>query len=64
MPGGGARERSAPAGYGPGDRYFTMRGREVFQHAVTRMTHEAAKRTTVGELVAVLHSKRTERDAL
>lgn len=26
--------------------------------------HEAAKRTTIGELVAVLHSKRTEQDAL
>lgn len=26
--------------------------------------HEAAKRTTVAELVAVLHSKRTEQDAL
>ncbi|MFD3682488.1 phosphopantetheine-binding protein [Streptomyces sp. NPDC058613] len=26
--------------------------------------HEAAKRTTVGELVAALHAKRAERDAL
>ncbi|MFI5866070.1 beta-ketoacyl-ACP synthase III [Streptomyces sp. NPDC051546] len=39
--GGGARERSAPDGYGPGDRYFRMQGREVFQHAVTRMTQSS-----------------------
>ncbi|MCX5078111.1 beta-ketoacyl-ACP synthase 3 [Streptomyces sp. NBC_00424] len=41
VPGGGARERSTPAGYGPEDRYFRMRGREVFQHAVTRMTRSS-----------------------
>lgn len=39
--GGGARERSAPDAYGPGDRHFRMRGPEVFQHAVTRMTQSA-----------------------
>lgn len=39
--GGGARERAAPAAYGPGDLYFRMRGREVFQHAVTRMTQSS-----------------------
>ena len=41
VPGGGAQERSRPADYGPDDRYFRMRGREVFQHAVTRMTQSA-----------------------
>ncbi|MFD9460833.1 3-oxoacyl-[acyl-carrier-protein] synthase III C-terminal domain-containing protein [Streptomyces sp. NPDC060027] len=39
--GGGARERSAPDDFGPGDRHFRMRGREVFQHAVTRMTQSS-----------------------
>ncbi|MFC1431498.1 beta-ketoacyl-ACP synthase III [Streptacidiphilus sp. N1-3] len=38
VPGGGALERAAPERYGPADRYFRMQGREVFQHAVTRMT--------------------------
>ncbi|MEV0910178.1 beta-ketoacyl-ACP synthase III [Streptomyces hokutonensis] len=41
VPGGGAQERSRPGDYGPDDRYFRMRGREVFQHAVTRMTQSA-----------------------
>ncbi|WP_329124950.1 beta-ketoacyl-ACP synthase III [Streptomyces sp. NBC_01465] len=41
VPGGGARERSAPALYTPGDRHFRMAGREVFQHAVTRMTESS-----------------------
>jgi len=39
--GGGAQERSRPGEFGPGDRYFRMRGHEVFQHAVTRMTQSA-----------------------
>ncbi|MCX5205234.1 beta-ketoacyl-ACP synthase 3 [Streptomyces sp. NBC_00237] len=36
--GGGALERSEPERFGPGDRHFRMDGREVFQHAVLRMT--------------------------
>lgn len=38
VPGGGALERAAPERYVPRDRQFRMNGREVFQHAVTRMT--------------------------
>jgi 3-oxoacyl-[acyl-carrier-protein] synthase-3 len=41
VPGGGALERSRPGDYGPDDRYFRMRGRDVFQHAITRMTQSA-----------------------
>ncbi len=41
VPGGGALERAAPERYAPGDRYFRMNGREVFQHAVTRMTESS-----------------------
>ncbi len=41
VPGGGARDRADPGRYGPGDRYFRMNGREVFQHAVTRMTESS-----------------------
>ncbi|MFJ2394679.1 beta-ketoacyl-ACP synthase 3 [Streptomyces sp. NPDC087843] len=41
VPGGGALERARPDAYRPDDRYFRMRGREVFQHAVTRMTQSA-----------------------
>jgi 3-oxoacyl-[acyl-carrier-protein] synthase-3 len=41
VPGGGARERSEPGRFAPADRYFRMNGREVFQHAVTRMTESS-----------------------
>ena len=41
VPGGGALERASPDAYGPADRYFRMNGREVFQHAVTRMTESS-----------------------
>lgn len=41
VPGGGALERARPDDYGPDDRYFRMQGREVFQHAVTRMSQSA-----------------------
>jgi len=41
VPGGGALERSRPGEFGPDDRYFRMRGHDVFQHAVTRMTQSA-----------------------
>ncbi|MER7462197.1 beta-ketoacyl-ACP synthase III [Streptomyces sp. NPDC097981] len=40
VPGGGSRERSAaPGGPGPlpADAYFSMQGKPVFRHAVTRM---------------------------
>ncbi|MFJ2744850.1 beta-ketoacyl-ACP synthase 3 [Streptomyces sp. NPDC087440] len=38
VPGGGALERSEPSRFVPGDRHFRMDGREVYQHAVRRMT--------------------------
>ncbi|MFC8130929.1 beta-ketoacyl-ACP synthase 3 [Streptomyces sp. NPDC057302] len=38
VPGGGALARSAPHRYTTADLHFRMRGRDVFQHAVTRMT--------------------------
>ncbi|MHA6757469.1 beta-ketoacyl-ACP synthase III [Streptacidiphilus sp. PAMC 29251] len=41
VPGGGALERATPEAYRPSDRYFRMEGREVFQHAVTRMTESS-----------------------
>ena len=41
VPGGGALERARPQAYRPSDRYFRMEGREVFQHAVTRMTESS-----------------------
>ena len=41
VPGGGALERARPEAYRPADRYFRMDGREVFQHAVTRMTESS-----------------------
>ncbi|MEV6577985.1 beta-ketoacyl-ACP synthase III [Streptomyces sp. NPDC051582] len=42
VPGGGSRQRSAAAAAGapepdPADAYFTMQGKSVFRHAVTRM---------------------------
>nr|WP_268240732.1 beta-ketoacyl-ACP synthase III [Streptomyces lacrimifluminis] len=42
---GGSRQRSTPGGASPQDRHFSMRGREVYRHAVTRMT--ASARTTL-----------------
>lgn len=41
VPAGGARDRAEPGRYGPVDRHFRMSGREVFQHAVTRMTESS-----------------------
>ena len=41
VPGGGALERARPQDYQPADRYFRMDGREVFKHAVTRMTESS-----------------------
>lgn len=41
VPAGGARDRAEPGRYAPEDRYFRMNGREVFQHAVTRMTESS-----------------------
>ncbi|MBB0244804.1 beta-ketoacyl-ACP synthase III [Streptomyces alkaliphilus] len=37
IPAGGSRQRASHAPPTPEDAYFTMRGREVFQHAVHRM---------------------------
>ncbi|MFE9372990.1 beta-ketoacyl-ACP synthase III [Streptomyces sp. NPDC006711] len=42
---GGSRQRSASAPAAAQDHYFSMRGKEVFRHAVTRMT--ASARTTL-----------------
>ena len=42
IPGGGSRARSTPGEPEPQDRYFSMRGREVFAEAVTRMGDSAA----------------------
>jgi 3-oxoacyl-[acyl-carrier-protein] synthase III len=39
---GGAEQRSAGQEVPPGDRYFSMRGKEVFTHAVKRMSQAAA----------------------
>jgi len=41
VPGGGARGRAEPGRYGSEDCHFRMSGREVFQHAVTRMTESS-----------------------
>ncbi|MEU6663856.1 beta-ketoacyl-ACP synthase III [Streptomyces sp. NPDC046821] len=41
VPGGGAAERADPAAHTPADRYFRMQGREVFRHAVIRMTESS-----------------------
>ena len=41
VPGGGARGRAEPGRYGPADCHFQMSGRDVFQHAVTRMTESS-----------------------
>jgi 3-oxoacyl-[acyl-carrier-protein] synthase-3 len=40
VPGGGSRDRTTAAGT-PASRYFTMQGKLVFQHAVTRMAASA-----------------------
>ncbi|MFG2985036.1 beta-ketoacyl-ACP synthase III [Streptomyces sp. NPDC048258] len=42
MAAGGSRQRSARPGSEPADTWFTMRGRQVFAHAVTRMGESAA----------------------
>ncbi|MFJ7085943.1 beta-ketoacyl-ACP synthase III [Streptomyces griseus] len=38
VPAGGSRQRKSALPPRPGDEYFTMRGKEVFRHAVQRMT--------------------------
>ncbi|MEV1019358.1 beta-ketoacyl-ACP synthase 3 [Streptomyces sp. NPDC050264] len=43
VPGGGAAERARPADHTPADRHFRMAGREVYQHAVTRMTESSQR---------------------
>ncbi|MFJ8822964.1 ketoacyl-ACP synthase III [Streptomyces sp. NPDC102467] len=43
VPGGGAAERARPARHTPADRYFRMAGREVYRHAVTRMTESSQR---------------------
>jgi 3-oxoacyl-[acyl-carrier-protein] synthase-3 len=46
IPGGGSRQRGTGLPAKPGDEYFTMAGKTVFVHAVTRMT--ASVRTLLG----------------
>ena len=41
IPGGGSRERAAAERPQPAGAYFTMQGKPVFRHAVTRMTSSA-----------------------
>ncbi|MYW66802.1 beta-ketoacyl-ACP synthase 3 [Streptomyces sp. SID8379] len=43
VPGGGAAERARPTDHTPADRHFRMAGREVYQHAVTRMTESSLR---------------------
>lgn len=43
VPGGGSRERVGPPGGTEADRYFTMRGKEVFTEAVRRMTDSSRR---------------------
>ncbi|MFC8194079.1 beta-ketoacyl-ACP synthase III [Streptomyces sp. NPDC057298] len=38
VPAGGSRQRKSGLPPGPGDEFFAMRGKEVFRHAVQRMT--------------------------
>ncbi|WP_413754973.1 beta-ketoacyl-ACP synthase III [Streptomyces sp. MMBL 11-3] len=38
VPAGGSRQRKSGSPPGPGDEFFRMRGKEVFRHAVQRMT--------------------------
>lgn len=41
IPAGGARQRSSGTAAAPEDYYFRMKGRDVFRHAVERMTSSA-----------------------
>ncbi|MFD5097383.1 beta-ketoacyl-ACP synthase III [Streptomyces albidochromogenes] len=43
VPGGGSRQRSDPDGTGEADDYLTMRGKEIFTHAVHRMGESSAQ---------------------
>ncbi|GGK51789.1 3-oxoacyl-[acyl-carrier-protein] synthase 3 [Streptomyces flaveus] len=38
---GGSRQRSTPGDVGPQDHHFSMQGKEVYRHAVTRMAASA-----------------------
>jgi 3-oxoacyl-[acyl-carrier-protein] synthase-3 len=48
IPAGGARQRLSGRVAQPEEHYFTMRGREVYRHAVERMTNTA--RTALGRV--------------
>ncbi|TWP48018.1 ketoacyl-ACP synthase III [Lentzea tibetensis] len=41
VPAGGARDRAEPSRYAPEDKHFQMVGRDVYQHAVSRMSESA-----------------------
>ncbi|GAA3044905.1 beta-ketoacyl-ACP synthase III [Actinokineospora globicatena] len=41
IPGGGSRQRASGLPAAPGDEYMAMHGREVFRHAVLRMTESS-----------------------
>ncbi|MFJ8232993.1 beta-ketoacyl-ACP synthase III [Streptomyces sp. NPDC094448] len=49
VPAGGSRQRSASRLAAAQDHYFAMRGKEVFRHAVTRMTASARATLTLGD---------------
>ncbi len=49
VPAGGSRQRSASHLAAAQDHYFAMRGKEVFRHAVTRMTASARATLTLGD---------------
>lgn len=46
---GGSRQRSASGPVAAQDHYFAMRGKEVFRHAVTRMTASARATLTLAD---------------
>ncbi|RZU21793.1 3-oxoacyl-[acyl-carrier-protein] synthase-3 [Streptomyces sp. BK239] len=46
---GGSRQRSTPGPVAPQDHHFAMRGKEVFRHAVTRMTASARATLTLAD---------------
>ncbi|MDT0485641.1 MULTISPECIES: beta-ketoacyl-ACP synthase III [Streptomyces] len=46
---GGSRQRSTPGPAEPQDRHFTMRGKEVYRHAVTRMAASARATLTLAD---------------
>ncbi|TGB18817.1 ketoacyl-ACP synthase III [Streptomyces palmae] len=46
---GGSRQRSTPGPVSPQERYFSMCGKQVYRHAVTRMTASARATLTLAD---------------